>query len=249
MYNLYDREQHIYEDALKYLSEIGNGSTVSQERYKSLVKEYGAVLKHLQKVIRISDRAAEILVRGQKFREAKISELETMVHYDMLTGIYNRRYMEETLNKNVKAMKRSGGGQLGVLMLDLDFFKQYNDTYGHTEGDTCLRIVARTIGDSITRDSDFVARYGGEEFAVILPTTDKNGACKIADRILVNVRNQNIVHEKSNIAPCVTVSIGVTTGDVILAEAGMDFIRKADEALYISKRTGRNRYTYCEFSS
>jgi len=175
-----------------------------------------------------------------------IDDLVGKVHFDILTGIYNRRYMEETLNSVIKTMQRSGGGKLSVMMLDIDFFKVYNDTYGHTEGDNCLRSVAKAIEDSVTRDDDFAARYGGEEFTVVLPNTDKDGVRAIAERVLENVRKRNIPHEKSAAAPCVTVSIGVVTGDVKIMKTALEYIKRSDEALYVSKENGRNRVTFCD---
>ncbi|MDR2905398.1 MAG: diguanylate cyclase [Helicobacteraceae bacterium] len=178
-----------------------------------------------------------------------IDELVGRVQFDILTGIYNRRYMEATLNNFIKTMQRSGGTNLSVLMMDVDFFKKYNDTYGHAEGDNCLRAVAKAIESSLQRDDDFVARYGGEEFAVVLPNTDKNGARIIAERALENVRKRNIPHEKNEAASCVTLSIGVATGDVKIMQNAMDYIKLADKALYISKENGRNRITFYDDES
>jgi diguanylate cyclase (GGDEF)-like protein len=127
--------------------------------------------------------------------------------------------------------------------MDIGFFKKYNDTYGHAEGDNCLRAVAQAIRDSVTRDDDFTARYGGEEFVAVLPNTDRNGAVVIAERILENIRDRNIPHEKNDAASCVTVSIGVFTGDVKDMPDSIHYIKLADKALYASKANGRNRIT------
>jgi diguanylate cyclase (GGDEF)-like protein len=178
--------------------------------------------------------------------EENIRWLETeaeKIYYDALTGIYNRRYFDETLFRLLKHLSRSGG-KLSLMMIDIDFFKKYNDTYGHAEGDTCLKIVADTLSSSIPRASDFVARYGGEEFVVVLPNTGGSGACKIAEKLLANIRDRNILHEKSDAANYVTVSIGVTAGKVGRSPNGGDFIKRADELLYLSKQNGRNRYTF-----
>jgi diguanylate cyclase (GGDEF)-like protein len=185
----------------------------------------------------------ELGVLADSFRN-----LLSRLHFDVLTGIYNRRYLDETLNNTFKCMKRGGGGSLGVLMLDIDFFKAYNDAYGHTCGDSCLRIVAKTIESSISRDEDFAARYGGEEFAVVLPNVDEKGAQIIARRIIENVNARNVPHESSSIAPHITLSIGVITGEVSDAKSALEFVELADEALYLSKKQGRNRYTYLEFA-
>jgi diguanylate cyclase (GGDEF)-like protein len=132
-------------------------------------------------------------------------------------------------------------------MLDIDFFKRYNDNYGHDMGDKCLKEVASVLSQCITRKDDFVARFGGEEFVVVLPNTDKTGACMIAERLLQRVYESGIPHEKNDAAEFVTVSIGVTTGIVKYSQNGTDYVKCADSALYKSKRGGRNRYTFEAF--
>jgi len=132
-------------------------------------------------------------------------------------------------------------------MIDIDFFKKYNDTYGHSKGDSCLKTVAETIVGSLMRPSDFAARYGGEEFAVILPETDVAGARHVAEKILGNVFALGIPHEENEAADCVTISIGATTGSVERTHRAEDYVKCADEALYMSKNGGRNRYTYIDF--
>jgi diguanylate cyclase (GGDEF)-like protein len=130
------------------------------------------------------------------------------------------------------------------MMIDIDFFKKYNDSYGHSQGDVCLRSVAGALSSSVTRADDFVARYGGEEFAVVMPNTDEAGALLLADKMLNAVRACNIPHEMNEAADCVTISIGVTSGVVANSLSGLDFIKRADDALYLSKQSGRNKYTY-----
>ena len=168
---------------------------------------------------------------------------EEMANVDPVTGIYNRRYMDEHLRHIIKSLSRSDG-MLSLLMIDVDLFKNYNDTYGHSKGDGCLKTIAEVLKGSLLRADDFVTRYGGEEFVVVLPNTDENGARMIADRLLESIRNRNITHEGSNVASYITISIGVTTGIVQHIYSGEDYIKRADKALYISKQNGRNRYTY-----
>jgi len=168
------------------------------------------------------------------------------VDYDALTGIYNRQFLDENLKRIMSYLSRADG-LLSLMMIDIDFFKLYNDTYGHIQGDKCLKAVAQTLSKSIKRTDDFVARYGGEEFVVILPNTDERGARFIADKLLENVQNCNIPHEHSNAADRVTISIGVTTGKVAHTHTADDFVKKADELLYKSKREGRNRYSFEQF--
>jgi len=162
---------------------------------------------------------------------------------DQLTGIYNRRYLDGSLKKIISLHSRTGGN-LSVLMIDIDHFKKYNDTYGHEAGDGCLRAVVHALSQCVSRDEDFIARYGGEEFALVLPNTDKNGAQMIAEKLLEKIRECNIPHKASDAADYVTISIGGTTGSVKHSQSPQDYIKAADKALYESKKNGRNRYTH-----
>lgn len=239
MIDLFEREQVIYDCALKRIEEIEKGAEYSIQDFKALTKEYGVLLRQLRRVTKLSDRTTVNL------NESKLDLLDK-IHYDALTGIYNRRFIEENLNKIVKSASRVDG-TISVMMIDVDFFKKYNDTYGHSMGDECLKLIAGALKKSITRDEDFVARYGGEEFAVVLPNSSEEGAHAIAARILENVRRCNIPHEKSVAAEYVTVSVGVTNGRVKKGQTGEDYLKQADEALYISKNSGRNKYTFTGF--
>jgi len=179
----------------------------------------------------------------QKDEVATLGEFLSMTIIDQLTGIYNRRFLNGHLKKIIKSMSRFGG-ELSVLMIDIDYFKKYNDTYGHDTGDRCLITVANTLAGCVTRDEDFIARYGGEEFAVVLPNTGEAGAGLIAEKMRQKIYECNIPHEKSDVAEFVTISIGGTTGIVKHSHHESDFIKRADEALYKSKHDGRNRYTF-----
>ena len=172
-----------------------------------------------------------------------IQDLFTIAHKDALTGIYNRRFMENNL-EHIMGMLSRTQGMLSVMMLDIDYFKRYNDAFGHDQGDVCLRQVANALAGTIGRTSDFVARYGGEEFIAILTNTDEEGARFVAEKLLENVRALNIGHPGNEAAPCVTVSIGVATGAVGYGQKWEEYVKRADEALYMSKQGGRNRYTY-----
>jgi len=171
---------------------------------------------------------------------------ETMANIDVLTGIYNRRYIEENFKRVINTVSRSGG-EISVIMIDVDYFKKFNDTYGHGKGDSCLKTIASTLAQTLFREEDFVARYGGEEFLVVLPLCHEKGAHKVADRLLQNIRDNDIPHEKNDVASCVTISVGVTTGHADHTRSANDYIKKADEALYMSKLSGRNKYTFLPF--
>ena len=177
--------------------------------------------------------------------EAELQKLDLMlkVNYDGLTGVYNRRYLDENLEHIIKTLSRSRG-TISILMVDIDYFKLFNDTYGHSEGDECLKIIAKNLNENVTRENDFVTRYGGEEFCIVLPNTDENGARQIADKMLNVIRALKIKNEKSLAAEFVTISIGVTTGIVTHVQKNEDYIKRADEALYMSKQNGRDRSTF-----
>ena len=166
-------------------------------------------------------------------REAN-EALERLSRTDPLTGLANRRHVEEALAREWSRQVREGGS-LAVLMLDVDFFKSFNDGHGHPAGDECLRRVARAIEDSIRRPLDVAGRYGGEEFIVVLPRSDVGDAASVGERVRMQVEALGIPHGRSACAPVVTVSAGVAAtlpADGGSAEA---LVRAADDALYASK--------------
>ncbi|MHB8125216.1 MAG: diguanylate cyclase [Desulfitobacteriaceae bacterium] len=159
---------------------------------------------------------------------------------DGLTGVANRRHFDEVSHNEYGRAKRNNT-YLSLVMLDIDFFKLYNDTYGHLQGDDCLKIVALTVEKTLKRSGDFVARYGGEEFVVILPEINIQGAFSVAEEIRVAIEGLRIPHSASKCMEIVTVSLGVScmeTGDDVSLD---ELIQRADQALYWSKKTGRNK--------
>jgi len=232
-------EQRVYEKAVANVEAVRNGAEFDFEEYAGLTDEYGNLLDEHRRSIVISDATTIELHKTN-------IDLTDKVYLDPLTGIYNRRFLEENLKSITHSLKRSID-VLSVMMIDIDYFKKYNDTYGHGEGDACLIEVAEAISKTLHRPEDFAARYGGEEFTVILPHTDENGARFVAEKLLENVRALNIPHEKNEAADHVTISIGLTTGNASYPQDGDDFIKQADKALYMSKQNGRNRYTYIDF--
>lgn len=167
-------------------------------------------------------------------------QLRNMAMKDGLTGISNRRSFDEALVREWRRMQREGG-ELSLILVDIDFFKRYNDTYGHQEGDVCLNAVATAIAGAVHRPGDFTARYGGEEFVVLLPATDLNAAGDLAERIRRSVELLAIPHSASDAAPHVTISLGVA--NVVPDQAGKPekLLTLADQGLYAAKDTGRNR--------
>ncbi|MCL2624985.1 MAG: diguanylate cyclase [Planctomycetaceae bacterium] len=186
-------------------------------------------------------------LRNTKNMEADMQRLQSMVgkvYVDPLTGINNRRYFDENLKRVIKSLSRTDG-VLSLLMIDIDHFKEFNDTYGHIEGDECLKTIAKTLANSIKRTDDFVARFGGEEFVVVLPNTSANGARVIAEKLHRSIRKCNIPHAKNDAATYATISIGGTTGDVAHTQSGNEYIKRADDMMYLSKQNGRNQSSFC----
>lgn len=182
-----------------------------------------------------------VLVRTQELSEAN-QRLQHLSNTDNLTKLPNRRYFEETLDEELDNLKQGKINNLSLLMCDIDFFKQYNDTYGHQAGDECLEQVATLVKHS-TRKSDTVARYGGEEFIVILPGANQQVAQRVAQSIIDQLANENIAHSGSAILPRVSISIGIsalTDNKSLMTKATI--IEQADKALYEAKSQGRNRY-------
>jgi diguanylate cyclase (GGDEF)-like protein len=166
--------------------------------------------------------------------------LLTLAATDGLTGIANRRRFDEVLETECKRLSRMRS-TLALIMIDVDHFKLYNDTYGHVAGDNCLRAVADVLRASIGRAPDLAARYGGEEFACILPETALAGGVAIAERIQAGIALLNIEHRSSATAPLVTLSFGVVGVQAVPALVPTEIVSAADRCLYEAKASGRNR--------
>ncbi len=167
-------------------------------------------------------------------------ELEELSFKDSLTGVPNRRMFDSVLDLEWTNARRNNQ-PLSVIMLDVDYFKQYNDHYGHIQGDECLKRVGRVLASAGTRPRDFFARYGGEEFVMILPETNAQSAQVLAERCRSLIFKEQIRHEKSAVSHVLTISLGV--GTIIPAQQSepTDFILHVDRQLYRAKKNGRNR--------
>jgi len=170
----------------------------------------------------------------------KNRELERLSLLDGLTDIPNRRWFDKVMEQEWNRAVRENL-PLSLIMADIDYFKCYNDTYGHQEGDNCLREVARVLNTSLHRPGDFAARYGGEEFALILPDTDEKGARSVAEIIRSQINAQNIPHKASLTAGHVTLSLGFSTARPEKESDRSSLVENADRALYQAKTQGRNR--------
>ncbi len=159
---------------------------------------------------------------------------------DGLTGLANRRSFDDRLAAEHRRLSR-GGGELSLILLDIDHFKLFNDTYGHLAGDDCLRQVGRALQGVVRRPADLAARYGGEEFACILPETDAAGVLAIAEQVRTAIAGLNIPHAASRTSDHVTASLGVVTVVCTPEQPVGDIVAAADAGLYRAKETGRNR--------
>ncbi len=166
--------------------------------------------------------------------------LATLSLTDCLTGISNRRRFDEFLKSEWLCAARTGR-PLSLILADVDYFKAYNDHYGHPAGDRCLKTVAQTLAEGLSRRTDLVARYGGEEFACVLPATDHTGAMAIAERLRERVASRRSDHPLSPVCPFVTVSMGVATLRPDPHTEPQTLIESADHRLYQAKQAGRNR--------
>ncbi|MCL2216196.1 MAG: GGDEF domain-containing protein [Defluviitaleaceae bacterium] len=238
--DLFSREQKVYDAAVAVLLGAEEGSTLDVQLYGKLVEEYGKMLKQFRQYRQMTSMSE----RNVNHLDSEKHEILGKAHFDVLTGIFNKRYLNENLDRTLATMARAGD-VLSVLLADIDHFKQFNDLYGHSAGDDCLRSIAEILKSCLFRGQDFVARYGGEEFMVILPHTPEQGARLVADRMLEEVRRLQIPHAGNSDLGVVTVSIGIVTGTK--TSAGLlaaDFFRRIDEAIFQAKNHGRNQYAY-----
>jgi len=190
------------------------------------------------------DEITELAQSFERFAttiELQKNTLEEMSLRDALTGIANRRAFDDYYSQALNVASRQRW-PLTVLLIDVDYFKQYNDNYGHSQGDVCLKQVAALIKQQMPRKTDTLARYGGEEFAVLLPDTDLEGATTVTRNILDAFKNAQIPHDFSGVADHVTVSIGISVGQQQDGRITLPSVEAADKALYKAKRTGRNRW-------
>lgn len=207
------------------IDEIGQlGLTI-----KEMASEIKDNVMHLE--IEIAERTAEL--------EEINKELHGLSFADGLTGIANRRKFDSFFSQAFEHSKRSGH-HLALMMMDIDNFKNYNDTYGHTEGDECLKLVAKFLRSEVKRSSDIAARYGGEEFVAVVQDTDLEGVLTIAENIRKGVESLKIKHEETDYK-YVTISIGIVYDVPQLHESPEEFIAKADKAMYKAKNSGRNK--------
>jgi len=184
-------------------------------------------------------------ISERKHAEQKLVELQKQLeeysYKDGLTGVANRRMVDSTLDVEWANAQRTLQ-PLSLILLDIDYFKQYNDHYGHIQGDDCLKSVGQALTAAANRPRDLVGRFGGEEFVLILPETDADAARQVAERCRRLLRERCIPHEKSGVASLLTISLGVGTIIPPRHDRALTFVEAVDRLLYRAKQGGRNRF-------
>lgn len=226
--------------------------------YRALTKDGGYVwIRDVVHVIRENDKVQALVGFMFDISERKKTEehlqrlqkqLEEFSFSDGLTGIANRRMFDNVLEREWAQAQRSQQ-PISLILVDIDYFKQYNDHYGHMKGDECLKRVAQTLSVAANRPRDFIARLGGEEFVWILPETDAASAREVASKCLHLIRQAQIPHEQSQVSSLLTVSLGVGTMVPGQQTHALGFVEKVDELLYLAKHSGRKRAEFGQFGS
>ena len=192
-------------------------------------------IEHLERELVMRKLEQERVKLAEAYRE-----LERLAAVDGLTNIANRRHFDEVFAVEwSRAMRETES--LSLLMIDIDCFKQYNDSYGHLAGDECLKLVAASFQQHLQRPTDLVARYGGEEFIILLPATHARGAIKVAERVRKSILALQLPHENSVAHDFLTVSLGAATVAPMLKHQSSELLQAADRALYEAKKGGRNQ--------
>lgn len=214
---------------------------LQQDRYEQVLLAHEESRKKVALITAAVYAASLIIsvfvVRFSTHRYKYVSRLSIL---DNVTGSYNRRYFDMVIEEEWKRSMREYT-PISVIMADIDYFKDYNDTYGHQLGDICLYSVSKIMGGQLKRASDFIARYGGEEFVIVLPNTNAENARIMAERLRRSVEEARIKTGNDAVSPWVTVSIGVATTTAEYEQLSSVLVKAADQALYKSKSEGRNR--------
>jgi diguanylate cyclase (GGDEF)-like protein len=236
MRSLQEGTRQIGKGNLDYQVTINSG-----DEFEFLAQEFGKMAKqlagfHNEFDLKVQERTKELL-----HAHAELKELGGLVNIDSLTRVASRRSFDTRLNQEWQQTINTGA-QLTVIFIDIDFFKQYNDTYGHQAGDECLQQVGQLLQNSLSQPTDLAARYGGEEFILLLPQTDIARAKKIARNIQQILAELRIPHEQSMVSSYLTCSMGLAATRPTADHSPESLIAAADQALYQAKHQGRNQY-------
>jgi diguanylate cyclase (GGDEF)-like protein/PAS domain S-box-containing protein len=218
--------------------------------YRALTKDGRFVwIRDVVHVVRKSNGEVDCLIgfmfdiSERKQTEQKLVELQKELEHlsfkDGLTGLANRRKFDLSMEIEWRNAKRTGK-PLSLIMVDIDYFKQYNDHYGHLQGDDCLKLVSKALAESASRARDFAARFGGEEFVLLLPESNTDAVAAVAERCREAVSKLQIPHAQSSIGEYLSISLGVGTIVPGPHDQLLDFINKVDRRLYTAKQQGRN---------
>ncbi len=221
---------------IELLARVGSALRLKEETDARKTRELQLKARELQLL-----ETTNLLERTNEQLQESNARLQRMASVDGLTGVANRRYFDEQFSREWRRAARLSQ-RISLIMIDIDFFKRYNDTYGHLQGDECLKQVARALSLPLKRPLDLVARYGGEEFVIMLPDTDLDGAASVAAQLQEVMRELQIPHNGSHIASYVTLSMGVATLVPHKDISSDTLINHADKALYQSKTDGRNGF-------
>src|SRR5690606_32851786 len=219
--------------------------------YRALTRDGGYVwIRDVVHVLRNKEGEVEALIgfmfdiSQRKQAEQQLAQLqqqlEELSYVDGLTSVANRRMLDNRLQVEWNNAQRTAQ-PLSLILLAIDFFKEYNDHYGHIRGDDCLKSVAQALSGAALRPRDLMARYGGEEFVLLLPETDAKAAAQVAERCRQLINEQNIEHARSQVSPLLTLSLGVGTLIPGPLDQPQAFLETVDRLLYQAKRQGRNR--------
>ena len=212
----------------------------SLEHEENMTQELKEINQNLDYLVK---KRTEALDESRRELEKANHTLAQIARRDSLTGLWNRRYFDETIEVEWRRCLRHKKS-IALMMLDIDFFKEYNDYYGHLAGDDCLIMIAQEVRAIFRRSTDLTTRFGGEEFIIIMPEAEKDEAITMADRVLKRIHELNIPHESSPVISRVSVSIGVTSMVPEHYRSSKELLLMADKALYQAKRAGRNQYKY-----
>jgi diguanylate cyclase (GGDEF)-like protein len=231
--SIFSKEEEVIRESEEILTSSGFRENSLAVHYAKLLERYKKLFSQTRRIIRMSD----LMQMELNLLSEKLERLSTV---DELTEIGNRRAFDDLFLKEwLRACRRTES--ISLLLIDIDYFKNYNDLHGHLEGDSCLRMVSGAIRSSLKRPEDFVARFGGEEFVVVLPSTNMDGALKVAEKIHLNVANLGIENPGSSVSGRVTVSIGAAATIPCRTADRMLLLGASDQALYKAKNQGRNR--------
>lgn len=232
--NLNASAKALTEGTFKYINHDNRKDELGQltKSFNIMGSQLTGLVANLE--MQVAERTRELEERNEVLQELSF--------LDGLTRIPNRRRFDDFFNQAFNLSSRNSQ-PIAIIMLDIDEFKKYNDTYGHLQGDECIKNIAAVLKDTVKGKTDIAARYGGEEFIVALQDKDKDGVIKISKEIVSGIKALNMEHIESNYG-VVTVSIGIIYGVPYENQSPEDFISRADEALYLSKKNGRNRVEF-----